>query len=98
MAKGVISPLSGYLLIQTPKEEKVGGFTIQQDKGLSNITGEVIAVGKPRIEYTNDGTMIEIPAPCKVGETVITKSLAGIPYKDYRLVNFDDVVAILNEK
>ena len=95
-----LKPLAGYALIEPGEELKrtAAGLyipdTASQDRPQE---GKVLAVGKPR--KGEDGKLEE--AEFEVGDTVIYKKWGGdelkIENKEYKLVEFKDVIAIVEK-
>lgn len=91
-----VKPLEGYVLIQKIQEKTYGGMVVKTTMGMGDIVGEVVAVGKP-IEERDNGKIYLTYAPCKEGDIVIHKNLAGVTYGEYKLLHFEDIIGLLNE-
>lgn len=94
-----IKPLMGYLLVEPQKQETktMGGLYIPETASQERpAQGVVVSVGDPVVF---DGR--EFAPPVEVGMIVIYKKWGGeeIKYegKDYKLVKFDDLMAVIEE-
>ena len=99
MAKTIdvnIKPLAGYSLIEPQEAEEVtvSGIVLPDTAQEKPAQGRVMAVGSPTFDHGK-----EIKAEFKVGDRVIYKKWGGdeikIGGKEYKIVKFDDVMAIL---
>jgi len=92
-----ITPLAGYALIKPEEaaEKTVGGLYLPENAQERPARGQVVAVGAPTYAEGQ-----ELKAEFKVGDSVIYKKWGGdelkIDGEEFKLVKFDDVMAILN--
>ncbi len=93
-----LTPVSGYLLIEPlEKQTKTSGGIYLPDSANSEKPqeGTVLVVGDD--EVTDSGAKKK--APAKVGEKVIYKKWGGnevkVNGKDYLLVKFEDILAVI---
>lgn len=93
-----IKPSRGYLLIKIFKEEQEtkSGLLLVSNESIPNEIADIIEVGGDLILERNT-----VPTPCKVGDRVLLKKMAGLEVTSYgedlRLCLFSDVLAILEE-
>lgn len=87
-----IQPLAGYVLIKDKDFELAGGFIIPETNSDQRVIGEVTAVG---------GDTEKKKCPVEVGDVIVYKKYSkddfAIQGKPYRLVRFEDLVAIVKE-
>ena len=91
-----IKPLAGYSLIEPQEAEEVtaSGIVLPDTAQEKPAQGKVLAVGAPAVV---DGK--EVRQEFKVGDSVLYKKWGGdeikLEGKEYKLVKFDDVMAII---
>ena len=91
-----IKPLAGYALIEPQEAEEVtaSGIVLPDTAKERPAQGKVLAVGKPALVEGK-----EVKPEFKVGDRVLYKKWGGdeikIEGKEYKLVKFEDVMAIL---
>lgn len=91
-----IKPLAGYALVEPEEvsEKTASGIYLPDSAQEKPARGKVVAVGDP-IKHPEH----EEKAQFKVGDSVIYKKWGGdeikIESKEYKLVKFDDVMAII---
>ena len=91
-----IKPLAGYSLIEPQEAEEVtaSGIVLPDTAQEKPAQGKVLAVGAPAVV---DGK--EVRPEFKVGDSVLYKKWGGdeikLEGKEYKLVKFDDVMAII---
>ena len=97
MSKAIqITPLAGYALIKPEEapEKTAGGLYLPENAQEQPARGKVVAVGSP-IKHPQH----EEKAQFKAGDSVIYKKWGGDEIKlngdNYKLVKFDDVMAII---
>lgn len=97
MPKTNIHPVSGYLLVEPIKKEKVtpSGIVLSESHEEKPQQGKVLAIGET---YVSDyGT--KKTAPCAVGDVVIYREWGGKEYKEndveYLILKFDDIMAVI---
>ncbi len=92
-----ITPLADRIIVKPlePKEVKKGGIIIPDTAKEKPQEGEVIAVGKGKME---DGKLI--PLEVKVGDKILYGKYAGTEIKindeEYLIMREEDVLAIIN--
>lgn len=92
-----IRPLSGYVLVEPESGETttVSGFVLPDSAQEKPAQGRVVAMGMPLVI---DGR--EYLAPVQMGDRVVYKKWGGdeikIAGKEYKLVKFEDLMAILD--
>lgn len=91
-----IKPLAGYALIEPQEAEEItaSGIVLPDTAQEKPAQGKVIAIGAPTFVEGK-----EVKAEFKVGDLVLYKKWGGDEIKfggsEYKLVKFDDVMAIL---
>lgn len=91
-----IKPLMGYLLVEPAQAENktASGLYLPESAQEKPAQGVVIAVGEPFVEAGR-----EFRSPVNVGDKVIYKKWGGdeikVNGKEYKLVKFEDLMAIL---
>ena len=91
-----IKPLAGYALIAPQEAEEVtaSGIVLPDTAQEKPAQGKVLAVGAPAVVEGK-----EIKAEFTVGDSVLYKKWGGdeikLEGKEYKLVKFDDVMAII---
>jgi co-chaperonin GroES (HSP10) len=102
-AKRVLDPKGFRILIALPKvKEKIGSLympeTRQADEQVAVIMGFVLSMGDVAYE---DKTKFPTGAWCAAGDTILIGSYTGrrvkIGEREYRLINDDSVVAVVND-
>lgn len=94
--KNNIKPLAGYALIEPQEAEEItsSGIVLPDSAQEKPAQGKVLAIGNPSL---SDGKKIK--AEFKVGDTVLYKKWGGdeikIEGKEYKLVKFEDIMAII---
>lgn len=98
MARSIkINPLAGYALVKPEESEEktASGLYLPENAQERPARGTVVAVGAP-VKHPEH----EEKAQFSVGDLVIYKKWGGDELKvdgqDYKLVKFDDVMAIIN--
>jgi chaperonin GroES len=92
-----IKPLMGYVLVQPEEAESktASGIILPESAQEKPAQGKVVAVGEDM--YFENGKFLK--APVKVGDRVVYKKWGGDEIKisgiEYKLVKFDDLMAIL---
>ncbi len=95
-AKTKIKPLAGYALVEPQEAEEItaSGIVLPDTAQEKPAQGKVISVGAP-IKHPDH----EEKAEFKAGDMVLYKKWGGdeikIEGKEYKLVKFEDVMAIL---
>jgi chaperonin GroES len=95
--KNKIMPLAGYALIepQEAEETTASGIVLPDTAKEKPAQGKVISIGSPAMIEGK-----EVKAEFKVGDKVLYKKWGGdeikLEGKEYKLVKFDDVMAIFN--
>ncbi len=95
-AKTKIKPLAGYALVEPQEAEEItaSGIVLPDNAQEKPAQGKVISVGAP-IKHPER----EEKAEFKAGDMVLYKKWGGdeikIEGKEYKLVKFEDVMAIL---
>ncbi len=95
-AKTKIKPLAGYALVEPQEAEEItaSGIVLPDNAQEKPAQGKVISVGAP-IKHPDH----EEKAEFKAGDMVLYKKWGGdeikIEGKEYKLVKFEDVMAIL---
>ena len=94
-----IKPLMGYLLVEPLEAETqtASGIYLPETAQEKPAQGKVVAVGDDI--FLPDGKWIS--SPVKVGEKVVYKKWGGdeikVSGKEYKLVKFEDLMAILED-
>ena len=89
----------GYILIEPLEAESktASGIILPEGAQEKPAQGKIISVGQDI--YLDNGKFI--PAPAKVGDVVFYKKWGGddvkLQGKEYKLVKFEDLMAILEE-
>ena len=92
-----IKPLAGYALIEPQEAEEVtaSGIVLPDTAQEKPAQGKVLAVGKPALVDEK-----EVKAEFKAGDSVLYKKWGGdeikLQGKEYKLVKFEDVMAIIS--
>ena len=91
-----VKPLAGYVLVEPTEAQTqtASGIYLPESAQEKQAEGTVLAIGDP---IYSDGK--EILSPVKVGEKVVYKKWGGdeikVDGKEFKLVKFDDLMAIL---
>jgi chaperonin GroES len=94
-----LKPLMGYLLVEPVAAETTtaSGIVLPETAQEKPAQGVVLCVGDDM--FTEDGRQLK--APVKVGDKVVYKKWGGDEIKvggvEYKLVRFDDLMAIVLE-
>jgi chaperonin GroES len=93
----IIKPLPGYVCVEPFKEQNKtasGLYMAENEKKPGK--GTIIAVG---LDIEKEGSLVKCPV--KVGDVVLTRKWGNedvrVDVKDYQLVKFEDVLAILED-
>lgn len=93
-----IKPLAGYVLVEPSGSETTtaSGIVLPESAQEKPAQGKVLSVGEDLV--LENGKVVVCPV--KVGETVVYKKWGGDEMKvggvEYKLVKFDDLMAILD--
>ncbi len=97
ISKLSIRPLMGYVLVEPSLAESktLSGIILPESAQEKPAQGKVVSVGDSMV-FDNGKVLL---APVKVGDTVVYKKWGGDEIKisgvEYKLVKFDDLMAIL---
>jgi len=86
-----VKPLAGYVLIKDKDFELDGGFVVPESNSDQRVIGEVLDIGEDK----------EHKSPVKIGDVVVYKKYSKddlrLQGEDYRLIEFDNLVATIEE-
>jgi chaperonin GroES len=95
--KPKLKPAAGYILVEPEDVQKktAAGVYLPDSHDEKPQQGKVLAVGPTWISEHG----AKIPAPCKVGDSVIYKKWGGNDVKigaiEYQFLKFEDVLAVV---